>query len=66
MRKPAWRFRGNEEKYIKEVLSNGFRAGSDGAFTSKFEKAFANKYRTNYGIAFNSGTSTLHAALLAL
>jgi perosamine synthetase len=66
MRKPAWRFRGKEEKYIKEVLSNGFRAGSDGAFTSKFEKAFASKYRTNYGIAFNSGTSTLHAALLAL
>jgi len=66
MKKPAWRFKGNEANYIREVLSNGFRAGSDGAFTSKFEKAFASKYKTNYGIAFNSGTSTLHAALLAL
>jgi perosamine synthetase len=66
VRKPAWRFRGNENKYIKEVIGNGFRAGSDGAFSTKFEKAFASKYSTKYGIAFNSGTSTLHAALLAL
>ena len=30
---PAWRFEGNERKYLEEVLSSGFRAGSDGAFT---------------------------------
>lgn len=32
-----WRFRGNEQKYIKEVLKEGFKAGADGAFTTRFE-----------------------------
>ncbi len=63
---PAWRFQGNERKYVEEVLSSGFRAGSDGAFTTRFEKYFADAYRVPYGIAFNSGTSTLHATLLAM
>ena len=34
MGNPAWRFDGNEHKYVKEVLSTGFRAGADGAFHS--------------------------------
>ena len=66
MTNPAWRFEGNERKYLEEVLSTGFRAGSDGAFTTRLEKYFANAYKVPYGIAFNSGTSTLHAALLAM
>ena len=63
---PAWRFEGNERKYLEEVLSSGFRAGSDGAFTTRLESYFSKTYGTSYSIAFNSGTSTLHAALLAM
>jgi perosamine synthetase len=63
---PAWRFEGNERKYLEEVLSTGFRAGADGAFTTRLEKFFSTEYKVPYGIAFNSGTSTLHATLLAM
>jgi perosamine synthetase len=66
MGNPAWRFEGNERKYLEEVLSTGFRAGADGAFTTRLEKYFSDVYKTSYGITFNSGTSTLHAALLAM
>jgi len=62
----AWRFEGNERNYLEEVLSTGFRAGTDGAFSTRLEKYFADAYRISYSIAFNSGTSTLHAALLAM
>ena len=40
MENPAWRFNGNERKYLEEVLSTGFRAGADGAFTARLEKFF--------------------------
>ncbi len=66
MSNPAWRFEGNERKYLEEVLSTGFRAGADGAFTTRLEKYFAIAYEVPYAIAFNSGTSTLHAILLAM
>ena len=66
MGNPAWRFEGNERKYVEEVLSTGFRAGSDGAFTSRLESFFSKVYGVPYAIAFNSGTSTLHASLLAM
>jgi len=66
MGNPSWRFEGNERKYIEEVLSTGFRAGADGAFTTRLESYFSDTYKTSYSIAFNSGTSTLHAALLAM
>ena len=66
MKDYGWRFKGNERKYIEEVLASGFRAGSDGAFSTRLEKKFTKMYNVNYGIAFNSGTSTLHASLLAL
>jgi perosamine synthetase len=61
-----WRFRGNEQKYIKEVLKEGFKAGADGAFTTRFERALADSYSMKFAISMNSGTSTLHTALLAL
>jgi perosamine synthetase len=66
MANPSWRFEGNERKYIEEVLSTGFRAGADGAFTTRLEKYFAQIYGVPYCIAFNSGTTTLHAILLAM
>ena len=66
MENPAWRFNGNERKYLEEVLSTGFRAGADGAFTTRLEKFFAKEYDVKYAIAFNSGTTTLHSILLAM
>ncbi len=60
-----WRFDGNELKYINEVLDNGFRAGADGAMTERVEALFAEKFNLPFAVAFNSGTSTLHAALAA-
>jgi perosamine synthetase len=62
----SWRFKGNEQRYVQDVLNSGFKAGSDGAYSSRFEKEFARKYGQKYGIAFNSGTTTLHTALLAI
>ena len=62
----SWRFQGNELKYLKEVLASGFKAGADGAFSTRLEMEFAKVYEQEYAIAFNSGTSTLHAVLLAL
>lgn len=63
---PAWRLNGNERKYVEEVLASGFKAGADGAFTTRLEAFWAKIHGMPYAIAFNSGTSTLHAALLAL
>ena len=62
----SWRFQGNELNYLVEVLKSGFKAGADGAFTTRLEKEFADSHKSKYAIAFNSGTSTLHAILLAL
>ena len=62
----SWRMRGNELAYVKSVLKLGFKAGADGAFSTKFEQEFAKTHGSKYGIAFNSGTSTLHSILLAL
>ncbi len=59
----SWRFSGNEQKYIQEVLDNGFRAGADGAMTERVEALFAKTFNLPFAVAFNSGTSTLHAAL---
>ena len=66
MSKPSWRFQGNERKYLEEVLSNGFRAGSDGSFNQRLENLFSDFHSVPYAINFNSGTSALHASLLAL
>lgn len=66
MKDHGWRLSGNERAYVEEVLRQGFRAGADGAFSTRFESEFAESYGASYAIAMNSGTSTLHAALLAL
>jgi perosamine synthetase len=64
--KNTWRFSGNELKYVREVIDSGFGSGTFGDMNNRFEKAFAEKVGTKYAITFNSGTSTLHAALHAL
>jgi perosamine synthetase len=64
--KNTWRFAGNELNYLREVVDSGFGSSTSGGMNNRFEKAFAEKVGAKYAITFNSGTSTLHAALHAL
>ena len=60
---PKWTS-GNELKYLQEVLGNTDDVKKN-PFTDRLEEAFCNKYGVKYAIAVNSGTSGLHAALVA-
>lgn len=64
--KNTWRFGEKEFEYIREVLDSGFGSSTSGSMNNRFEKAFAEKVGAKYAITFNSGTSTLHAALDAV
>lgn len=64
--KNTWRFGDLEFNYIREVLDSGFGSGTSGNMNKRFEDAFAAKVGAKYAITFNSGTSTLHAALDAV
>ena len=64
--KNTWRFSGNELKYLREVIDSGFGSGTSGSMNNRFENAFAEKCGAKHAVTFNSGTSTLHAALVAL
>lgn len=61
----AWRFDNREIDYIKEVLDSGFASSSAGNMNTRLEQGFAAKHNQKYAITFNSGTTTLHAALEA-
>lgn len=60
------KYLGNELAYITKVLQGESWSATGGSWTHELEQAFAKKFGVKYAIAFNSGTSTLHAALLAL
>ena len=64
--KNTWRFGEKEFDYVREVLDSGFGSSTSGSMNNRFEKAFADKVGAKYAITFNSGTSTLHAALEAV
>jgi perosamine synthetase len=64
--KNTWRFTAKELNYVREVIDSGFGSGTSGGMNNRFETAFAQKVGAKYAITFNSGTSTLHAALYAL
>ncbi|MEI7803840.1 MAG: DegT/DnrJ/EryC1/StrS family aminotransferase [Hyphomicrobiales bacterium] len=64
--KNTWRFGDRELLYIREVLDSGFGSGTSGSMNNRFEAALAAKEGTKYAVTFNSGTSTLHAALDAV
>ena len=64
--KNTWRFGEKEFKYLREVLASGKASGTLGNLNNRFEKAFSKKVEAKYAITFNSGTSTLHAALDAV
>jgi perosamine synthetase len=62
MSKNLWRVGELELEYVKEAIDLGLT----GAMIKRFEARFAEKFDSKYAIAVNSGTSALHAALLAL
>jgi len=57
---------GNELKYLEKVLNSESWTATGGSWTKELETKFAEKFGTKYAVAFNSGTSTLHAALEAV
>lgn len=59
------KYLGNELDYVKKVLEGESWSATGGSWAIGLERAFAKKIGTNYAIAFNSGTSTLHAAIEA-
>jgi len=61
----GWRFSGNEGKYLEEVLTSGFGASEAGTMNERLEKKFAEIHNKKFAITANSGTSTLHMALIA-
>lgn len=65
MKNPT-KYKGNEIEYLKKVLSSETLSSTEGSWTGNLEKSFAQKFGAKHGIAFNSGTSTLHAALEAV
>ncbi|MFC2019183.1 DegT/DnrJ/EryC1/StrS family aminotransferase [Chloroflexota bacterium] len=63
MSNKGWRFDERELGYVKEVLDSGFAAATSGSMCQRFEGKFAEKVGAKYGVAFNSGTSTMHSCL---
>lgn len=61
--KNTWRFGDLELNYVREVLDSGFGSSTSGNMNNRFETAFASAVGAKYAVTFNSGTSTLHAAL---
>ena len=61
----SWRFDHREHGYIKEVLDSGFASGTSGSMNTRLEEAFSSKFKRKFAVTFNSGTTTLHASLLA-
>jgi perosamine synthetase len=62
----GWRFRGNELKYVKEVIDAGFGSGTTGSKNLRVEQSFCKRFGIKYAITSNSGTSTIHQALMAM
>ena len=60
------KYLGNELKYLEKVLAAESWSGTSGSWTQTLERAFAKKIGMRFGVAFNSGTATLHAALEAV
>ena len=64
--KDNWRFSKDEVKLIAKVIKTGDSSSMSGSMNKIFENSFARTVGAKYAIAFNSGTSTLHAALHSL
>lgn len=59
------KYLGNELEYLSRVLEGESWSATAGSWTTSLEQNFAARFGRRYAVAFNSGTSTLHAALEA-
>ncbi len=59
------KYLGNEIKYLEKVLNGESWSATGGSWTIGLEQFFSKIIGTRYAVAFNSGTSTLHAAIEA-
>jgi perosamine synthetase len=66
MQQNVSKYLGNEKKYLDMVLATENWAATSGSWNKTLEEKFAQKMECKYAVAFNSGTATLHAALLAV
>ena len=62
----SWRFDERESAYVQEVLASGFASSTSGGMNTRLERGFAERMGRKFAVTFNSGTTTLHAALWAL
>lgn len=60
------KYLGNEMCYLQKVLEGESWSATSGSWTIGLEQSFSKRIGTKYGIAFNSGTATLQAALEAV
>ncbi|MEK7151728.1 MAG: aminotransferase class I/II-fold pyridoxal phosphate-dependent enzyme, partial [Patescibacteria group bacterium] len=60
------RFKGNELKYLSEILNSDLKFATVRSWISRFESAFTKRFGAKYAIASNSGTAALHQALAAV
>ena len=56
----------NELEYLGKVLNSENWSSTSGTWCQLLEEKFAKKFQSNYAVAMNSGTSTLHASLEAV
>ncbi len=60
------KYLGNELKYLEKVLNSDSWSGTGGSWNNALETVFCEKFGVKYAIAMNSGTATLHSALVAV
>jgi len=59
------KYPGNELDYLTKVLNSESWSSTEGSWANTLESKFAEKFGARYAVAMNSGTSVLHAALVA-
>ena len=60
------KFTGNEMKYLRKVIKSETWSSLSGSWVGKLEQSFNETINSNFSIAMNSGTSTLHSILESL
>jgi len=60
------KYLGNEMEYLSKVLESEHWSSTSGTWNTILEDTFSKKFQSEYAIAMNSGTATLHSALHAV
>ncbi len=60
------KYLGNELRYLKKVLASESWSATGGSWSNHLEAEFAKLQGSQYAVAMNSGTATLHAAMNAV